>query len=356
LNNKTTIGFNDNYPYGNGGASVTDRVITDKMLSDLELRLAAEGLPDKLNQKTLVLDPTTGQIVIGDGSGNPKVISCIKVIGTLDDLPVTGLNDMLYVAIFEKAFAIWDSSNNAYVKMGTGDSGSTALDKSVETYPSVANFPLEGEKDKLYVTYSGKSYFFVDGKYRPLFSGGVDAYTKEEADELFAKEEVLGQKADAESVYTKNEVDDLLSTVQAEKGEQGEKGDQGDPGKSAYDIASEAGFDGSEEEWLESLRGEQGADGISGRDGASAYEIAKNNGFTGTEEEWLESLKSDADVSVVTPDDIDALFNEREEQKLEDVLSVASLEEVDALFKNKPVMEVEPLRIASLEEIDALFQ
>ena len=83
LNNKTTIGFNDNYSYGYGGTNVTDRFATDKMLSDLELRLAAEGLPDKLNQKTLVLDPVTGQIVIGDGAGNPKVISCIKVISII---------------------------------------------------------------------------------------------------------------------------------------------------------------------------------------------------------------------------------------------------------------------------------
>lgn len=30
---------------------------------------------------------------------------------------------------------------------------------------------------------------------------------------------------------------------------------------------------------------------VSGNDGASAYEVAKNNGYTGTEEEWLASLK-----------------------------------------------------------------
>ena len=31
-----------------------------------------------------------------------------------------------------------------------------------------------------------------------------------------------------------------------------------------------------------------------GRDGLSAYEVAKENGFTGTEQEWLESLKGPA--------------------------------------------------------------
>lgn len=38
-------------------------------------------------------------------------------------------------------------------------------------------------------------------------------------------------------------------------------GVKGDPGKSAYQIAVENGFQGTEEEWLESLRGPQGPAG-----------------------------------------------------------------------------------------------
>jgi hypothetical protein len=34
---------------------------------------------------------------------------------------------------------------------------------------------------------------------------------------------------------------------------------QGSRGKSAYEIAIDHGFEGTEEEWLESLRGERGA-------------------------------------------------------------------------------------------------
>lgn len=63
---------------------------------------------------------------------------------------------------------------------------------------------------------------------------------------------------------------------------------QGPPGKSAYEIAVENGFVGTEEEWLESL---QGADGTNGTNGISAYQVAVNNGFGGTEEQWLESLE-----------------------------------------------------------------
>ncbi len=53
-------------------------------------------------------------------------------------------------------------------------------------------------------------------------------------------------------------------------------------GKSAYEIAVDNGFVGTEQEWLDSLKG---------KDGKSAYEIACDSGlFSGTEEEWLQAL------------------------------------------------------------------
>lgn len=61
----------------------------------------------------------------------------------------------------------------------------------------------------------------------------------------------------------------------------GAKGKDGTDGKSAYQLAVEAGFDGTLEEWLASLHGE---------DGLTAYDIAVNNGYLGTEEEWIKSL------------------------------------------------------------------
>lgn len=56
--------------------------------------------------------------------------------------------------------------------------------------------------------------------------------------------------------------------------------------KSAYDIACDHGFQGSEEEWLASLKGEKGDLNIS-----DLYATAQANGYTGTLEEWLASLK-----------------------------------------------------------------
>lgn len=70
-------------------------------------------------------------------------------------------------------------------------------------------------------------------------------------------------------------------------------------GDSAYKIALDNGFRGTQQDWLDSLKGEPGRQGDPGKDGVditeggSAYEIAQAHGFEGTREEWLESLKGE---------------------------------------------------------------
>lgn len=91
-------------------------------------------------------------------------------------------------------------------------------------------------------------------------------------------------------------------------GKDGAPGPKGADGKSAYQIAVDGGFEGSEQDWLASLKGEKGepgqdgTDGAPGQDGAagpkgdngkSAYQIALDGGFKGSEEEWLASLKGE---------------------------------------------------------------
>lgn len=87
------------------------------------------------------------------------------------------------------------------------------------------------------------------------------------------------------------------------KGDAGQDGSDGTDGKSAYEIAVDNGFTGSETDWLDSLKGEKGnkgdkgdpgldgQDGPNGNPGESAYQIAVRNGFSGDEAAWLESLK-----------------------------------------------------------------
>ena len=77
--------------------------------------------------------------------------------------------------------------------------------------------------------------------------------------------------------------------TQGPQGLQGEPGQPGQPGKSAYELAVEQGFKGTEAQWLESLS--HGPAGKTGADGKSAYEIAQEHGFKGSEQDWLASLK-----------------------------------------------------------------
>lgn len=59
-------------------------------------------------------------------------------------------------------------------------------------------------------------------------------------------------------------------------------------GESAYDIAVKNGFEGSEQEWLESLKGEKG-DSVTVE---SLYETAKNNGFEGDIHDFIKEYLS----------------------------------------------------------------
>lgn len=87
---------------------------------------------------------------------------------------------------------------------------------------------------------------------------------------------------------------------QSIKGDPGPIGPVGPRGPSAYDLAKEAGFSGSESEWLKSLNGRDGSngkdaapakDGTDGKPGLTAFEVAKATGFDGSELEWLASLR-----------------------------------------------------------------
>ena len=79
----------------------------------------------------------------------------------------------------------------------------------------------------------------------------------------------------------------------------GANGEKGTDGKSAYQIAVEQGYQGSESDWLSSLKGDKGNTGAKGNpgqdgaDGKSAYAIAVEHGYEDSEDKWLLSLKGE---------------------------------------------------------------
>lgn len=70
----------------------------------------------------------------------------------------------------------------------------------------------------------------------------------------------LDLKANIDDVYTKTEVDDKIDALSL-------TGTPGADGLSAYEIAVNSGFTGTELEWLASLKGDQGDQGIQGIQG-----------------------------------------------------------------------------------------
>ncbi len=77
-------------------------------------------------------------------------------------------------------------------------------------------------------------------------------------------------------------------------------GVDGDNGLSAYEIARQNGFTGTEKEWLESLQ--------FGEDGLTAYQVAVNNGFDGTEGEWLQSLDGKDGTDALAPVSVQDIY------------------------------------------------
>lgn len=61
------------------------------------------------------------------------------------------------------------------------------------------------------------------------------------------------------------QIDDYIEELKSG----GTQGPKGEDGESAYEIAVRNGFEGTEQEWLESLKGEDGKDGTDGNDGVS---------------------------------------------------------------------------------------
>ncbi|SHI02157.1 hypothetical protein [Virgibacillus chiguensis] len=60
---------------------------------------------------------------------------------------------------------------------------------------------------------------------------------------------------------------EIANLVRQSSGGSGEKGDPGKNGKSAYEIAVDSGFTGTEQEWLNSLKGPKGDKGDKGDKG-----------------------------------------------------------------------------------------
>ena len=100
---------------------------------------------------------------------------------------------------------------------------------------------------------------------------------------------LAGQKGDQGLIGPTGPNGKSAYEIAVERGFQGTEGQwiaylKGLAGKTAFELAQEEGFQGTVEEWVASL---SGTDGLNGK---SAYQIALEEGFVGTQDEWLASL------------------------------------------------------------------
>lgn len=250
---KTTFGFNEN---NNNDGAVISPYIPQISTKEAKLRIATNGMPDIISSDTVVYDVKTQQLYVGNGKGlDPALFSNVHVVENKAALPKEAVRNNLYITLEEGIITVYDPVSKAWKQIQGGGEGGV-IEKQIQVYSSRNDFPKRGTEDKLYIA--------KDTMYGYVYDTDTDKYISLVKDS-----------------YTKAEIDSKIAKIQTVKGD---KGDQGENGKSAYELAKEEGYTGTQKQWLDSLNGTAGK---------SAYQIAKDNGFAGDETKWLESLKGE---------------------------------------------------------------
>lgn len=154
------------------------------------------------------------------------------------------------------------------------------------------DFPVTSVTQNVQIFLSGE-----DTKIGEVISKPVDYWYEVELNPLSEPQTIIGYDEDGAKVFKlfPEGADKEVKEITNEKGtivnpdtmSNGLKGTIVNPeviyGKSAYEIAVINGFDGTEEEWLESLKGEQGIQGIQGESAFIRYSAyADGSNFTET--------------------------------------------------------------------------
>lgn len=160
----------------------------------------------------------------------------------------------------------------------------------LDNKPSINGVELNGDKSledlNIKQTYTADDISFADGEtFQQKFNNG----------ELKGQDGVSG--ADGITPHIGDNGNWFIGETDTNKPSQGANGVNGNDGvsvtKSEVNTSGELviTYSNGDSTNLGKIVGEDGLDGTNGQNGLSAYEIAKNGGFIGTEEDWLKSLK-----------------------------------------------------------------
>lgn len=158
--------------------------------------------------------------------------------------------------------------------------------------PSINGVELNGDKSledlNIKQTYTADDITFADGEtFQQKFNNG----------ELKGQDGVSG--ADGITPHIGDNGNWFIGETDTNKPSQGTNGVNGNDGvgvaKSEVNTNGELviTYSNGDSTNLGKIVGKDGLDGTNGQNGLSAYEIAKNGGFIGTEEVWLKSLKGE---------------------------------------------------------------
>lgn len=156
--------------------------------------------------------------------------------------------------------------------------------------PFINGVELNGDKSledlNIKQTYTADDIPFADGEtFQQKFNNG----------ELKGQDGVSG--ADGITPHIGDNGNWFIGETDTNKPSQGTNGVNGNDGvgitKSEVNTSGELviTYSNGDSTNLGKIVGKDGLDGTNGQNGLSAYEIAKNGGFIGTEEDWLQSLK-----------------------------------------------------------------
>lgn len=156
--------------------------------------------------------------------------------------------------------------------------------------PSINGVELNGDKSledlNIKQTYTADDIPFADGEtFQQKFNNG----------ELKGQDGVSG--IDGITPHIGDNGNWFIGETDTNKPSQGTNGVNGNDGvgitKSEVNTSGELviTYSNGDSTNLGKIVGKDGLDGTNGQNGLSAYEIAKNGGFIGTEEDWLKSLK-----------------------------------------------------------------
>lgn len=158
--------------------------------------------------------------------------------------------------------------------------------------PSINGVELNGDKSledlNIKQTYTADDIPFADGEtFQQKFNNG----------ELKGQDGVSG--TDGITPHIGDNGNWFIGETDTNKPSQGTNGVNGNDGvgitKSEVNTSGELviTYSNGDSTNLGKIVGKDGLDGTNGQNGLSAYEIAKNGGFIGTEEDWLKSLKGE---------------------------------------------------------------